>query len=110
MAGKCILYQRTLTGAGYAAQNARPQRNATAHGVRGRSGLSLDFYFFCAVVEQPDADVVEAEVLLNFSGDLAQHMHRIVARNGGAGNVVEEGELPGTALLLRKQARILHRD
>jgi len=32
-----------------------------------------------AVVEQADADVVEAEVLLNLSRDLAQHVDRIFA-------------------------------
>ena len=110
MPGQCVLHQRAFPGAGHAAQNARPQRNAPAHGVSGRSGFGFDFDFFGAVVEQADADVIEAEVLLNLAGDLAQHVHRIIAGDGGAGNVVEKGELPRTALLFGEQARILHRD
>ncbi len=74
------------------------------------SGLGFDLDLFGPVVEQADADVIEAEVLLDLAGDLAQHVNRIVAGNGGARNVVEEGELPRTALLFGEQARIFHRD
>ena len=54
--------------------------------------------------------MIETEILLDLAGDLSQHVDRIVAGDGGPGNVVEEGELPGTALLLGEEARILHGD
>ena len=37
-------------------------------------------------------------------------MHGIVAGNSGAGDVIEKGQLAGAALLLGKQAGVLHRD
>ena len=86
------------------------QRDTLAHRVSGSAGFSLDFDFFGAVVEQPDADVVEAEILLDLTHDLAQHMNRIVTRDGRTGNVVEECKLAGTPLLFGKQARIFDRD
>ena len=78
--------------------------------VRRRTSFSLDLDFFGAVVEQADTDVIETEVLLNLADDLAQHMHRIVAGDGGAGNVIQEGQLAGTALLVGEQPRIFHGD
>ena len=105
-----MLYEGTFTGARHAAQNAGPQRDAPAYNVSGRSRFGLHFDFFGAVVEQADANVIETEILLNLSDDLAQHVHRIVARYGSARDVVQECELPGAALLIGKQSSILHGD
>ena len=105
-----ILHQRAFAGAGDPAENAGPERNAPAHGVCGCAGFGFDLDFFGAVVEQADADMIEAEVLLDLADDLAQHVHRIIARNCRARNVVEEGKMPRAALLFGEQARILHRD
>ena len=55
----------------------------------GCSSLSFDFHFFGSVIEQPDANMVETEVLLNLIRDLAQHVARIVARDGGARETYE---------------------
>ena len=68
-----VLHQRALAGARHAAENSDAQRNALAHGVSGGSGFCFDFDFFGAVIEQADTDVIEAEILLDFSDDLAQH-------------------------------------
>ena len=78
--------------------------------MRRHSRFRFDFDFLGAVVEQADADVIEAEILLNFSHDLAQHVHRIVAGDGGARNVIQEGKLARAPLLIGKQPRILYRD
>ena len=75
-----------------------------------RARLRLDLDFFGSVVEQADADVVETEILLNLADDLAQHVDGVVAGDCSARNVVEEGQLPRTPLLLGKQARIFHGD
>ena len=58
---------------------------------------------FGSVIEKADADVVEAEILLNLSDDLSQHVDRVIAGNGGARNVVEECELAGAPLFLRRR-------
>ena len=110
IAGQGILDKSAFAGASDASENANPQRDTLAHGVSGSSGFSLDFNFFGAVVEQSDADVVEAEILLDLTHDLAQHMNGIIAGDGRARNVVEECELAGTALLFGKQAGIFDRD
>ena len=54
--------------------------------------------------------MIEAEVLLDFADDLPEHVYRIVARNSGARNIVEECQLAGTPLLLGEQSRIFHRN
>ena len=110
IAGQRILHQGAFAGAGDAAQNAVSQRDTPAHGVRRHSGLSLDLDLFGSVVEQTDADMIEAEILLDLAGNLAQHVDRIVAGDRRPGNVVEEGKLPGAALLFGEQAGILHGD
>ncbi len=57
-------------------------------------GLGLDLNLFGSVVEQADPDVIKAEVLLNLTGNLTQHVNRIVAGNRSARNIIQEGELP----------------
>ena len=103
-----MLDEGAFTGTGYAAQNAGSQRYALAHGLGGGSGFGLDLDFLGSVVEQADTDVFETEILLNFRDDLGQHVHGIIAGDGGAGNVVEKGELAGAVLLVGKQAGVLH--
>jgi hypothetical protein len=78
--------------------------------VRRGAGLGLDFNFLGSVIEQADADVIEAEVLLDLSDNLAQHVHGIVAGNRHARDVVEKCQLPRTPLFLGEQARILDRN
>ena len=102
IAGQRMLYQGAFAGTGHAAENAGSQRNPLAHGVGRRSSFGLDLDFFGAVVEQADADVIETEILLNLCDDLGQHVHRIVAGDGGAGDVIQEGQLAGAALLVGK--------
>ena len=105
-----VLHQRTFAGAGDAAENSYAERNALAHGLRGRASLSFNFDFLGAVIEQADADMIEAEILLDFADDLAEHVYGIVAGNGGSGNVVEESQLARAALFFGEQARIFDRD
>jgi len=78
--------------------------------MRGGARFRLNLDLLGAIIEQADANVIKAEVLLDFSHNLAQHVHRIVARNGGARNIVEECQLPGTPLLLCEQPGVLHRN
>jgi hypothetical protein len=105
-----VLHQGALAGARDPAENADAQRNALAHGVRGGSGFGFDFDLFGAVIEQADADVIEAEIFLDFSDDLAQHVDGIVAGNCGAGDVVQEGQLAGAALFFGEEAGVFDRD
>ena len=62
------------------------------------------------VVENADADVIEAEILLDVADDVRQHLLGILAGNGGLRNVVEERQLAGAPLLLGEQPGIFHRD
>ena len=107
-----VLHQRPLARASHPPQYSHAQRNALAHGVRGRTCFCFDFDFLRAIVKQADADMIETKVLLDLSHDLAQHLHRVVAGDGSTGNVIEKRELAGTPLLVGKQPRILncHRD
>ena len=54
--------------------------------------------------------MIKAEVLLDLADDLSQHVNGIIARNGGAGNVVQESQLPRAPLLLGKEPGILYSD
>src|ERR1700722_7424487 len=74
-----VLNQRAPATAGTPPQNSHAQRNALAHGVRGRARFGFYLDFLGAVVEQSNADMIEAEVLLNLPHDLAEHLHWIVA-------------------------------
>ena len=62
------------------------------------------------VVENADADVVEAEILLDVADDVGQHLLGIFTRNRGLRNIVEEGQLARTPLLFGEEAGIFHRD
>ena len=53
--------------------------------------------------------MVEAEILLDFSHNLTQHVHGIVAGDGHPRNVVEESQLLRPAFFLSEQAGILNR-
>ena len=102
-----VLHQTRVRRCGPRARECRvPSGIRLPSGVGGRAGFRLDLDFLGPVVEQADADVVEAEILLDLAHDLAQHLHRIVAGNRGPRNVVEECELPRAPLLFREQARI----
>src|SRR6202166_4760717 len=110
IAGQSMLNQGAFAGASDAAENARSQRDAFAHGMSRRTGFRLNLDLFGSVVEQADADVIEAEVLLNLCNDLTQHVHGIVAGNCGAGDVIEESKLARTALLVGKETGVFHGD
>ena len=86
------------------AENADAKRNAFAHGVCRCTGFRLNFDLLRTVIEQADADMIEAEILLDFSHDLAQHVNRVVARDCGAGNIVEKRQLPRAPLFFREGA------
>jgi len=60
------------------------------------------------VLVEPDADVVEAEVLLDLARDLSQHVDGILAGNRRARHVVKKRQLPGTPLLFGEQPGIFH--
>ena len=67
LARQRVLHQGALAGAGHAAENAGAQRDPLAHGMRRRAGFGFDLDLFGAVVEQADADVIEAEIFLNLA-------------------------------------------
>ena len=96
------LHQRSLAGPSHAAQNTHAQRDALAQRLRRDAGLGLDFDFLGHVVQNADADVVEAEILLDMSDDVRQHLLGIFAGNRGLGNTIQEGKLAGAPLLLRE--------
>src|SRR5208337_5394508 len=54
-----------------------------------------------------DADVIVAEVLLYLAHDVGHHLLGVFARDRHFRNAVEKREVPGAALFLGKQARIL---
>ena len=87
-----------------------PERNAFAQSLRGDSRFGFDFDVLGHIVENADADVVEAEILLDVADDVRQHLLGIFAGDRCLRNVVEEGKLARTPLLFGEQARILHRD
>src|SRR4029077_18545932 len=74
-----ILDERPLARARYTAENSGAERNPLAHGMSGCSGFSFDLDLFGSVIEEADADVVEAEILLNLPNNLSEKMHGIVA-------------------------------
>src|SRR4051794_27817023 len=76
----------------------------------GYSCFRLDLDFFHSVVQQPDSDVIEAEVLLNLTRDLAKHMDRVITGDGGARDIVEKSQLPRAALLFGEKPGIFNRD
>src|ERR1700686_2630054 len=110
IAGQSMLNQGAFAGTSDAAENPHSQRDALAHGVGRCSSFGLDLDFFGSLVEKADADVIKAEVLLNLCNNLTQHVHRIVAGNCGAGDVIEKSKLAGAALVLSKQTGVLHGD
>src|SRR5207237_77083 len=73
-----------------------------------RTGLVPDFYLFRRVVENPDSDVVEPEILLNTGNDLDEHLLSVVARDCSLRDAVQKCELSGTPLLFREQPRIFN--
>src|ERR1700722_5685201 len=105
-----VLHQRPFTRASHAPEDANAQWDPSTHGVRRSPGSRLDFDSLRTIIKQADADVIEAEILLDFSHNLAQHMNWIVTRNCCARDVVEERQLPGAPLLFGEQARILYRN
>ena len=94
LAFQAVLHQRPLTGPRHAPEDADAQWNPFAHGVRRGSGFRFDFDLLRTVIEQADADVIEAEVFLDLADNLAQHVDRIVAGNRRARDVIEERQLP----------------
>ena len=62
------------------------------------------------VVENADADVIEAEILLDVADDVRQHLLGVFAGNRSLRNIVQESKLAGAPLLFGKQAGILHCD
>ena len=104
-----ILHQRGLTRTRDSPQNPDSQLNPLAQRLGRGSGLRLDLDVLGHIIENADADVIEAEVFLDFADNLGQHLLGIFAGDRGLGNVVQKGELPGATLLFRKEAGIFHR-
>src|SRR5581483_8052056 len=105
MAG--TLHQRGFTGTRHTPKNARAQRDALAQNfVRGsRFGANLDVFGY--IVENSNANMVIAKILLDLRHDVGEHLGCIFAGNRGLRNIVEEPKLPGPALLFGKQSSVL---
>ena len=101
------LEQRHIGSASYAADDAgvARERNAPTQQVGGAAGLHLDFNLLGAVIENPNANVIEVEVLANLFPNGAQHPLGALARYGSVGNVVEECQVVRPALFARIQPR-----
>ena len=104
------LHQGSFASPGHPAENAHSQRDPLPQRLGGDAGLGLDFNFLGRVVENADADVIEAEILLDVSDNVGQHLFRILAGNGSLGNIVQEAQLAGAPLLLGKKPGILYRN
>ena len=103
------LHQRAFSGSRHPADNSHAQRNALAQCLRRDASFGFDLDVLGGVVENADADVIEAEILLDLGHDGGQHLLRVLAGDGGLRNVVEERQLARAPLLLGEQAGILHR-
>ena len=88
-----LLNQRPFIAARDAPHDASSQGNALPLGLGGRTRFRLDLDFLGDVIKNADADVIEAEGLLNFGNDVSQHLLCILARDGGFRDAVEECQL-----------------
>ncbi len=98
------------SGARDATQNARAQRESLSARFNAGAGFRFDLDVFCGVIENADADMVEAERFLNFDHNFVEHLLGIFARNGGLRNIVEKRKMMGTSLLLGKETCIFDGD
>src|SRR5271165_5712886 len=103
-----VLHQGLGAGASDFADDAGSYGNSFSQCQRRGSRFSLDFDVLGRVVHDADADVIVVKILLNLTHDIAHHLLGIFAGNGRLGDVVEEGEMAGPALLLGKEARIFN--
>ena len=94
------LHQRPLPGSRHPSEDSHAQRNPLAQSFGRDAGFRLDFDVLANVVKNANADVVEAEVLLDMAHDLEQHLFRVFTRDRSLRDAVEKRELAGAALLL----------
>ena len=102
-----VLHQCAHPGARNFSQNSTAHRDPAAQGLRCRSRLRFDLDILGGVVHDADADVIVAEILLDLAHDVSHHLFGVFARYRHFRNAVKKREMPGAALLLGKQARIL---
>ena len=104
-----VLHQCAHLGARDLSQNAAAHCDAAAQCLRCRSRLGFDLDILGGIVHDADADVIVVEVLLDLAHDVGHHLFGVFAGDGHLRDVVEKRKMPGAALLLGKQARILDR-
>ena len=68
------MHQCPLARARHPAQNAGAEWNPFPARVSRHACFSLDFHLLRSSVQQPDSNVIEAEILLNFAGNLGEPM------------------------------------
>ncbi len=108
LAGLAGIHHGHFASAGHPSHNPRGDGNLLSFFARGSSGLDLDLNLFGRIVENADADVVEAKILLDVADDFGQHLLGVFAGNRSLGNAVQERKLARTALLFAEQPGVFN--
>src|SRR5262245_30467205 len=96
-----------FTRACYSPHDSRRDGNLGTFFVCRSTSLGADFNLLGGVVQDADADVIEAEILLDMPHNLCQHLLGILAGDGRLRDAVQKSELARAALLFPEKACVL---